>query len=130
MVRGLLAKTTNWVTPGDDCISVAILKLFWKWDQQRILQLLRACIRLGHDPTLWRTAKRIVIAKAGKSDYSKVRAYRVVCLLVVIRKLVERTAGHLIVDHLGRKWERHEGQYSCHKRRSCINTVALLINRT
>jgi hypothetical protein len=97
--------------PGDDRISAGILKIFWEWDQQRITQLVRACIRLGHHPELWKTAKGIVIPKAGKPDYSKVRAYRVICLLDVISKLVERTAGNLIADHLERKKGLHEGQY-------------------
>ena len=68
------------------------------------------CIRLGHHPELWKTAKGIVIPKPGKPDYSKVRAYRVICLLDVISKLVERMVGHLIADHLERKKVLHEGQ--------------------
>jgi ribonuclease HI len=59
-----------------------------------------------------------------------VRAYRVICLLDVISKLVERTAGYLIADHLERKKGLHEGQYGCRKRRSCIDAVAVLMNRT
>ena len=86
--------------PGDDHISAGILKVFWEWDRQRIVQLVRACIRLGHHPELWKTAKGIVIPKPGKPDYSKVQAYRVICLLDVFSKLVERMAGHLIADHL------------------------------
>jgi hypothetical protein len=93
-------------------------------------QLVRACIRLGHHPKLWKTDKGIVIPKAGKPDYAKVRAYRVICLLEVISQLVERTAGHLIADHLERKKGLHEGQYGCRKRRSCIDAVAVLMNRT
>jgi len=46
----------------------------------------------------------------GKPDYAKVRAYRVISLLDVIGKLVERTAAHLIADHLERKRALHEGQ--------------------
>jgi hypothetical protein len=103
LVGQLLRKASSQSAPGDDRISAGILKVFWEWDQQRITQLVRACIRLGHHPELWKTAKGIVIPKAGKPDYSKVRAYRVICLLDVISKLVERTAGHLIADHLGRK---------------------------
>jgi hypothetical protein len=118
LVGDLLGKASSQSAPGDDRISAGILKVFWEWDQQRITQLVRACIRLGHHPELWKTAKGIVIPKAGKPDYSKVRAYRVICLLDCISKLVERTAGHLIADHLERKKGLHEGQYGCRKRRS------------
>jgi hypothetical protein len=130
LVGELLGRTANLSAPGDDRISAGILKVFWEWDQQCIIQLVRACIRLGYHPELWKTARGIVIPKAGKPDYSKVRAYRVICLLDVISKLVERTAGHLIADHLERKKGLHEGQYGCHKRRSCIDAVAVLMNRT
>jgi len=72
----------------------------------------------------------VVIPKPGKPDYSEVRAYRVISLLDVISKLVERTAAHLIADHLERKRGLHEGQYGCRKRRSCVDAVAILMNRT
>jgi Reverse transcriptase (RNA-dependent DNA polymerase) len=72
----------------------------------------------------------VVIPKPGKPDYSKVRAYRVISLLDVISKLLERTAAHLIADHLERKRGLHEGQFGCRKRRSCIDAVAVLMNRT
>jgi len=85
---------------------------------------------LGYHPKLWKTAKGVVIPKPGKPDYSKVRAYRVISLLDVISKLVERTAAHLIADHLERKRGLHDGQYGCRKRRSCVDAVAVLINRT
>ena len=55
----------------------------------------------------------------------------IICpLLDVISKLVERTTAHLIADHLERKHGLHEGQYGCRKRRSCVDAVAVLMNRT
>jgi hypothetical protein len=61
---------------------------------------------------------------------TRVRAYRVISLLDVISKLLGRTAAHLIADHLERKHGLHEGQFGCRKRRSCVDAVAILINRT
>jgi len=72
----------------------------------------------------------VVIPKPGKPDYTKVRAYRVISLLDVTSKLLERTAAHLIADHLERARSLHEGQYGCRKRRSCVDAVAVLMNRT
>ena len=45
----------------------------------------------------------MVIPKPGTPDYSMVPAYRVVSLLDVISKLVERTAACRIADHLERR---------------------------
>jgi len=72
----------------------------------------------------------VVFPKPGKPDYSKVRAYRVISLLDVISKLLERTAADLIADHLERKRGLHEGQFGCRKRRSCVDAVAIMMNRT
>lgn len=72
----------------------------------------------------------MVIPKPGKPDYSKVWAYRVISLLDAISKLLERTAAHLIADHPERKRGLHKGQFGCRKRRSCVDAVAILMNRT
>jgi len=130
LVGYLLAKAANTAAPGDDRITADILKVFWQWDRQRITQLVRACIRTGYNPEIWKTVKGVVIPKPGKPDYTKVRAYRVISLLDVIGKLVERTAAHLIADRLERKCALHEGQYECRKRGSCVDAVAVLMNCT
>jgi len=121
LVGALLGKAANESAPEDDQISAGIIKVFWQRAQQRIAQIVRACIRLSHHPRIWKTAKGVVISKPGKPDYSKVRAYRVISLLDATSKLLVRTAAHLISDHLERKRGLHEGQYGCLKHRSCIN---------
>jgi len=130
LVGSLLCAAANISAPGDNRISAGIVKAFWQWDKQRITQLVRACIRLGFHPGIWKTAKGVVIPKLGKPDYSKVRAYRFISLLDVISKLLEWTAAHLIADHLERKRGLHEGQFGCRKRRSCVDAVAIMMNRT
>jgi len=130
LIGSLLGKASNTSAPGEDQISADIVKVFWSWDPQRFVQLVRACIRLGHHPKLWKTAKGVVIPKPRKPDYSKVGAYRVISLLDVVSKLVERTAAHLIEDHLEWKHGLHDGQFGCRKHRSCVDAVAVLMNRT
>ena len=101
LVGSLLRGAANTSAPGDDRILAGIVKVFWQWDEQQIVtQLVRACIRLGLHPGIWKTAKGVVIPKPRKPDYSKVRAYRVISLLDVISKLLEHTAAYLIADHL------------------------------
>jgi hypothetical protein len=92
----------------------------------------RACIRLGHLPKLWKAAKGVVPTKPGKPDYSNVRSYRVISLRDVFSRLVECTAAHLIADHLERRKGRgvHDGQFGCRKRRSCVDAMAVLMNGT
>jgi len=56
----------------------------------------------------------------------------VISLLYVISKLVERTAPHMIADHLERRKERglHSGQSGCRKRRSYADAEAIIMKRT
>jgi len=61
-------------------------------------------------------------------DYCQVRAHRAIALLDSMGKLVEKTAAHLIADQLERSQSLHEGQYGCRRRRSCVDTVAVLIS--
>jgi len=114
LVGSLLAKAAN-TSVDDDRISADTIKVFRRWDGQRVTQLVRGCIRLGHHPKLWKTAKGVVIPKPGKPDYSKVRAYMVISLLDVVSKLVESTAAHPTADHLERKRGLLDGHYGCSK---------------
>jgi len=77
-----------------------IVTVMWEWAPGRITAFVRARIELGHHPEGWKTAKAVVIPKP---DYTRVRAHRVISLLDSISKLVERTAAHLIADHLERR---------------------------
>jgi len=129
LVAAMMKKASS-TAPEEDRISANILKVFWEWDQQIFTGLVKACIRVGHHPELWKTAREVVIPKANKPDYSQVRAYRVISLLDTISKLVERTAAHLIADHLERSKGLHEGQYGCRRRRVTVDAVAMLMNHT
>jgi len=129
LVAAMMKKASS-TAPGEDRISTNILKVFWEWDRQIFTGLVRACIRVGHHLELWKTARRVVIPKANKPDYSQVRAYRVISLLDTISKLLERKAAHLIADHLERSKGLHEGQYGCRRWRAMVDAVTMLMNRT
>jgi len=130
LVGMMLGRAASNTASGEDRIGAGILKVFWTWGQEYFVGLVRAAIRQGHHPRLWKTAKGIVIPKANKPDYLQIQACRVISLLDVMGKLVERTAAHLIGDHLERSEGLHEGQYGCRKRRATVDAVAVLMNRT
>jgi hypothetical protein len=52
VVEALLRKAGSSSTPGEDRITVGILKVFWEWTPEYITTLVRGCIRLGHHPQL------------------------------------------------------------------------------
>ena len=106
LVDRLLAKTRNANAPGGDSMGAEAIKVMWEWAPGRITGMhsarpppgeLEDCQRSGNPQTR-------------KPDYTQVRAHRVIFLLDSISKLVERTAAHLIADHLERRNKLHDGQ--------------------
>ncbi|ODM16959.1 hypothetical protein SI65_07357 [Aspergillus cristatus] len=67
--------------PGVDQLNFQALRLLWKWDSQRIVTLARQCLRLGFHPPSWKVAKGILLRKPNKTNYSLVKAYRVISLV-------------------------------------------------
>jgi hypothetical protein len=117
-------------SPGPDGIGPAILKLLWSWDPERITAPLRACTRAGIHPKMWKLARGAVIAKPGKDDYSKVKSYRVICLLSCIVKFLERIIADGISAQLEANGGLHWGQFGGRKQRSAVDAVAYVMNRT
>lgn len=91
------------------------------------MALVRQCFRLGLHPQAWKTAKGILLRKPNKSDYSIVKAYRVISLLNCIGKVVEKVAAETISSHIEALGVLHPGQMGSRKQRSAIDAVACLI---
>jgi hypothetical protein len=72
----------------------------------------------------------VVIPNPGKPDYGKARTHRVISLLDTMEKLVERTAAHLMSERLEMNHHLYDGQYGSSVRRSTVDTIAVLVNRT
>ena len=85
--------------PGIDRLTFRALRLMWEWDHPRIVALAQQCFRLGIRPQAWKTAKGVLLRKPGKSDYTLVKAYRVISLLNCLGKVVEKVAAEAIADH-------------------------------
>jgi hypothetical protein len=79
---------------------------------------------------MWKRARGAVIAKPGKDDYSKVKSYRIICLLSVIGKCLERIIADGISAQLEANGGLHWGQFGGRKQRSAVGAVAYVMNRT
>ena len=53
----------------------AIRTLFFSWDTQRVVALIRAHVRLGVHPDHWKLARGVIIPKPGKGGCPTARAY-------------------------------------------------------
>jgi hypothetical protein len=56
LVHQALYQQSSKKAPGKDAIGVPVVKALFRWDSQRIIALIRQCIRLGFHPEDWKTA--------------------------------------------------------------------------
>ncbi|KAH9962560.1 hypothetical protein BC827DRAFT_1130168, partial [Russula dissimulans] len=90
MVATLLDKTTTCSTPGQSGHSWTIIKWAWEAHEKRLLNLLEACLKVGHHPKIWKEAVVCVIPKPNRTDYSLVKNFRPISLLECLGKLLEK----------------------------------------
>jgi hypothetical protein len=60
--------------PSPDKLSFRAVRLLWKWNKERIVELAKAAVRTGRHPAVWKLASEVVIRKPGKNDYTKLKA--------------------------------------------------------
>ncbi|ODM14621.1 hypothetical protein SI65_09966 [Aspergillus cristatus] len=113
--------------PGVDRLNFQALRLLWKWDSQRIVTLARQCLRLGFHPPSWKVAKGILLRKPNKTNYSLVKAYRVISLLNCLGKVVEKIVATQIAELCEQKQTLHNGQMGARRHRSAPDAVGCLI---
>lgn len=77
-------------TPGQDGIPSSILKKSWPLLGSAITSLYNYCLETGWHPTPFRQATLVAIPKPGKRDRSSPRSYRLIALLSVLGKGLER----------------------------------------
>ena len=88
-VEYALLKAKN-TTPGTDEISATAIKKAWPVMGNLISATFALCLEDGWHPTSFRTAVLCVINKPGKRDKSQPRSYRLIALLSVLGKGLER----------------------------------------
>lgn len=97
-VRDSLFAQSGKEAPGPDGINFKALRLLWRWAEERFVSLARGCIRLGHHPRTWKTAKGILLRKQGEPTYTIAKAYRVTSLLSCLGKVVEKVVATWIAS--------------------------------
>lgn len=75
--------------PGPDKIPSRVLQTGGTVLATCIVNIANACLDTGRFPTSWKTAKSVIIKKAGKPDYSNPGAYRPIALLNTLSKTIE-----------------------------------------
>lgn len=118
-------------TPGPDRITQEIISRAYRAIPSSFYKVYSQLIDKGYHPKCWRQAIGVVLAKPGKPDYSKPKAYRIIsllnCLGKVSKRILARRLGNL-ADSNPDLLLLHPTQIGGRKRKSAIDTAFLLAN--
>ena len=92
----LIQKASKRSAPGLSGHTWTLIKWVWKADPKRLTNLLQACLRAGHHPSLWKEAVVCVIPKPNRADYTLAKNFRPISLLECLGKLLEKVVAKLI----------------------------------
>ncbi|GIY29660.1 putative 115 kDa protein in type-1 retrotransposable element R1DM [Caerostris darwini] len=85
--------------PGIDGITIELVEAINKGSPDILLSIFNKCLELAHFPSCWKSAKLKLINKAGK-DLSDPKAYRPICLLPTMSKVLDKLLTQRIFFHL------------------------------
>src|SRR5258706_1357116 len=101
----------------------------WAWDilEDEIFHLIRLCADSGYHLKMWRSAIAVAIQKPNR-DYSKPRSYRLIQLLEVLGKTLERVQARRLA-YLAAKYNLFPStQYGGISGRSAQDTVMMIVH--
>jgi hypothetical protein len=75
----------------------------------------------------WKVAKGVIIQKSNKPNYNNPKAYRIICLLNCMGKIVEKVVTSLLADTIDKKL--YKGQFGCRKHHSVVDAAACLTEK-
>ena len=122
-----VAKPKN-STPGKDSVTTSILRKAWPSLGPAISLLYRSCLEQGWHPTPFRDASLVAIPKPGKRDRSSPRAYRLIALLSVLGKGLERLIARRMAWIAIKHKVLHPQQFGALPLRSATDLAAALIH--
>jgi hypothetical protein len=74
---------------GPDEISFRVWRELWPVVGNHVLWLYNTSLKLQHIPRLWKTVRIVTLRKPGKADYTLLKAFRPISLLLTISKGLE-----------------------------------------
>lgn len=113
--------------PDPDGIPGKALKIASNIIVDRLAQILTQCLREGHFPDEWKEAMLVLIPKEGKSKDSP-SAYRLICLLGEVDKLLERVIANRLQRHQAKEQEQalSSAQFGFREGKSTVDAILSL----
>ena len=96
----------------------------WAWEvlEEAMFNLVRLCADSGYHPKIWRTSIAVTLQKPNR-DYSKPQSYRLIQLLEVLGKTLERLQAHRLSYYAAKYKLFPSTQYSRISGRSAQDAV-------
>lgn len=85
----VISSLANKKAPGLDNLSKELIKGTFNRYPHLFLKLFNKCLKLGFFPNQWRNAKLVLLLKPRK-DYKEAKAYRPICLLTSMSKVLDK----------------------------------------
>jgi len=128
-IEEMLEKQKDRKAAGENGMGGKVLKVAWKveWCREVIKEVVRGSLSMGYVCEKWRKSVGIIMRKPKKPDYGLPSSYRVINLLDVLGKLVER-----IVARRLERWGQEgmgDEQYGGRLMRSSLDGVGKLMKR-
>jgi len=93
--RSVIANCNNSSTPGPDKLSWSHLKTVLKYNEclTNIINIVNTYIDLGYWPAYFKRSTMIIIPKLNKQSYDSSKLFRLIVLLNMLGKLIEKVIG-------------------------------------
>lgn len=107
-VKLAVGKIRSDVAPGLDGLTGRMIKAVWNAIPHHVLALYCHCLREGHFPQQWKTAKTVVLLKSVDRPRTNAGSYRGICLLSALGKVLEHVMVERLMDRLGGSFSRYQ----------------------
>jgi len=126
--RLALANCNNSSTPGPDKLSWSHLKTILKDDDclNVIISIANACIEVGYWPSHFKRSTMVIIPKPNKKSYNSLKAFRLIVLLNIVGKLIEKVVREYLQFNMASNDFIHPSQLSSLKFKSTIDVGVTL----
>ncbi|KAG8177089.1 hypothetical protein JTE90_015740 [Oedothorax gibbosus] len=117
-ISGVVKSLVHRKAPGLDGISMELIRAIHCHEPKLLCILFNACKRWAFFPQSWKNAKLVLLLKNGK-DRESTKAYRPICLLPALGKVLDKLLTQRVYFHLNSKGLLHPSQYGFRPGKSC-----------
>ncbi|CAK1589893.1 unnamed protein product [Parnassius mnemosyne] len=131
-IHQILSNMNAKKAPGEDGLTSEICQAAYNSDPEVLELLYNKCLQLGYFPKTWKKATIKIIPKPSKEDYTNPKAYRLIGLLPVLGKILEKLFTNRVQWQLGKDEMMNQRQYGFTPQRSTedalYDTITLIKN--